>query len=299
MEGFAHRPKETRAKGDIPGVRVVYLSPATPNKGHHALIIATGKVKVFPFIKMHQGVYPFLIELRKSVPKALLSFEPATLEVIKLKAEPDPITLEIAPVVAPPLSKPFNPGGGKLEPSALVVDSGRLPPGAPAPPRPRYAPDVPHRDAVAVDFDDWEPPPRDHQADLDARLFEQEHEDAEELPDFEAVQPWWFQDPPADVRPPAEQPLNAAQDAALAAAPSDPHADYNAAQDAALAAALSDPHADYNAAQDQLAQEAMQEAQARLEAQFEYNDESSDAESHATTEPPVDADLLEESSAAE
>ena len=99
MEGFAHKPKETRAKGDIPGVRVVYLCPATPNKGHLALTIATGKVKVFPFIKMHQGVYPFLIKLRKSVPKALLSFEPATLEVIKLKAEPDPITLEIALVV--------------------------------------------------------------------------------------------------------------------------------------------------------------------------------------------------------
>ena len=133
MEGFAHKPKETRAKGDIPGVRVVYLCPATPNKGHLALTIATGKVKVFPFIKMHQGVYPFLIELRKSVPKALLSFEPATLELIKIKAEAAPVVTDAAPIVALPpvatplaLMKPFDPGGGELEPSGPAKTKAQL-----------------------------------------------------------------------------------------------------------------------------------------------------------------------------
>ena len=124
MEGFAHKPKETRAKGDIPGVRVVYLCPATPNKGHLALIIATGKVKVFPFIKMHQGVFPFLIELRKTVPKALLSFEPATLKLIQIKAEPDPVILEKTEdekVATPmPVLKPFDPGGGDKVPVAAI-----------------------------------------------------------------------------------------------------------------------------------------------------------------------------------
>ena len=111
MEGFAHKPKETRAKGDIPGVRVVYLCPATPKK---ALNIATGN----PFIKMHQGTYPFLIELRKSIPTALLSFELATLELIKIKAVAAPVAAPtpvaaLTPVAVPlALLKPFDPGGG-------------------------------------------------------------------------------------------------------------------------------------------------------------------------------------------
>jgi hypothetical protein len=122
MEGYAHKPKETRAKGDIPGVRVVYLCPATPNKGHLALNIVTGKIKVYPFIKMLQGTYPFLIELRKSIPKALLSFEPATLELIKIKAEaapvdsPTPVATPTPVAVPVALLKPFDPGGGELEP---------------------------------------------------------------------------------------------------------------------------------------------------------------------------------------
>jgi hypothetical protein len=127
MEGFAHKPKETRAKGDIPGVRVVYLCPATPNKGHLALVITTGKVKVFPFIKMHQGVFPFLIELRKTVPKSLLSFEPATLELIKLKAQPDPVTLEKVPIAALPAPTLFDPGGsGEIEPKIEIKTKAQL-----------------------------------------------------------------------------------------------------------------------------------------------------------------------------
>ena len=64
-----------------------------------------------------------MIELRKSVPKALLSFEPATLELIKIKAAAAPVVPDAAPIVALPpvatplaLLKPFDPGGGELEP---------------------------------------------------------------------------------------------------------------------------------------------------------------------------------------
>ncbi len=124
MEGFAHKPKETRLKGDSPGVRVLVPSASDTQQGPLALIIDKGKAKTFPFINA-PGIFPCLIEVRKNVPKALLSFTPVTLEFIKapipsvpapfaqrsLTHEQDPREASVA------LKKPFDPGGAiKVKP---------------------------------------------------------------------------------------------------------------------------------------------------------------------------------------
>jgi hypothetical protein len=89
---------------------------------------------------MHEGVFSFFIEARKRVPKALLSFAPVTLELIKapipsvpapsaqrsLTQEQDPQEASVA------LKKPFDPGGAiKEEPKsskAQLKRAGKLDP---------------------------------------------------------------------------------------------------------------------------------------------------------------------------
>ena len=67
----AFRPKETRLKTDPPGVPGIYLCPDTQTKGHMILVLDTGRVKTYRTLRAHQTEFPFLIELRKAVPRAL------------------------------------------------------------------------------------------------------------------------------------------------------------------------------------------------------------------------------------
>ena len=86
-ETVALYPREARSsvKNDDHGKPGIYLCPATPNNGHRILILKTGKIKECSTILTRHRVFPFLLELRKSVPYAL-SFAPTSLEELNAPA---------------------------------------------------------------------------------------------------------------------------------------------------------------------------------------------------------------------
>ena len=81
---IAHHPIESRksVKNDDHGELGVYLCRALPNLGHQVLLLKSGKVRVFRTVHVHETVFPFLLELRKSVPHAL-TFAPKTVEEVE------------------------------------------------------------------------------------------------------------------------------------------------------------------------------------------------------------------------
>ena len=99
---IAHHPIESRksVKNDDHGELGVYLCRATPNLGHQVLLLKSGKIRVFRTVNVHETVFPFLLELRKSVPHAL-TFAPKTVEEVEAleleeaqEAQPTQIKIE-------------------------------------------------------------------------------------------------------------------------------------------------------------------------------------------------------------
>jgi hypothetical protein len=74
-----HHPIESRdsKKNSDHGEIAVYLCKALPHLGHKCLLLKSGKIKVFRTVEVHETIFPFLIELQKSVPYAL-HFAPTT-----------------------------------------------------------------------------------------------------------------------------------------------------------------------------------------------------------------------------
>ena len=89
-----YHPTESRdsKKNSDHGEIAIYLCKALPATGHKCLLLASGKVRIFRTVEVHETVFPFLLELQKSVPYAL-QFAPATqahLEANELEESPAP-----------------------------------------------------------------------------------------------------------------------------------------------------------------------------------------------------------------
>ncbi len=76
---MVYHPIESRdsKKNSDHGEIAIYLCKATPATGHKCMLLANGKVRIFRTVVVHETVFPFLLELQKSVPYAL-QFAPAT-----------------------------------------------------------------------------------------------------------------------------------------------------------------------------------------------------------------------------
>jgi hypothetical protein len=74
-----YHPTESRdsKKNSDHGEIAIYLCKALPATGHKCMLLSNGKVRIFRTVDVHETVFPFLLELQKSVPYAL-QFAPAT-----------------------------------------------------------------------------------------------------------------------------------------------------------------------------------------------------------------------------
>ena len=84
-----YHPPEDRdlKKNSDHGELAIYLCKALPRMGHKCLILKSGKVKVFRTVEVHETIFPFLIELQKSVANQL-QLEAEELEEIEEQNTP-------------------------------------------------------------------------------------------------------------------------------------------------------------------------------------------------------------------
>jgi hypothetical protein len=86
-----YHPTESRdsKKNSDHGEMAIYMCKALPSMGHKCMLLASGKIKVFRTVEVNETIFPFLIELQKSVPYAL-QFAPKTqqqLEAFELELD--------------------------------------------------------------------------------------------------------------------------------------------------------------------------------------------------------------------
>jgi len=89
-----YHPTESRdsKKNSDHGEIAIYLCKALPATGHKCMLLANGKVRIFRTVEVHETVFPFLLELQKSVPYAL-QFAPATQAQLVANELEEPLNL--------------------------------------------------------------------------------------------------------------------------------------------------------------------------------------------------------------